>query len=98
MQDGLDLITALASHPETARRLAKKLYAFFVSEVNAADSSFIDQIAAVYLQNNTAIKPVVRFILESPQFRDESNFFTRYSWPAEFVVKSMKETGWNYGG
>ena len=32
MQDGLDLIDALAANPETARYLAKKLYRFFVSE------------------------------------------------------------------
>ncbi len=32
MQDGLDLIAALATHPETARRLATKLFGFFVSE------------------------------------------------------------------
>jgi uncharacterized protein (DUF1800 family) len=94
MQDGLDLIAALATHPETARRLAGKLYSFFVSEVNAADPAFIDQIAQVYLQNDTLIKPVVRFILNSPQFVDEANYFTRYSWPVEFVVKSMKEAGW----
>ncbi len=94
MQDGLDLITALANHPETARRLAGKLYGFFVSETHAADPGFVDQIASVYLQNGTVIKPVIRYILNSPQFRDEANYFTRYSWPAEFVVRAVKETGW----
>ena len=33
MQDGIDFITALATHPDTARRLARKLWDFFVSEV-----------------------------------------------------------------
>jgi uncharacterized protein (DUF1800 family) len=95
MQDGIDLITALASHPETARRLTTKLYNFFVSETNAPDSSVIDELSAVYLRNGTVIKPVVREILNSAQFQAESNFFTRYSWPVEFVVRSMKEAGWN---
>jgi uncharacterized protein (DUF1800 family) len=31
MQDGIDFITSLANHPETARRLARKLWNFFVS-------------------------------------------------------------------
>ena len=31
----------------------------------------------------------------SQQFRDPANFFQRYSWPAEFVVRAIKETGWN---
>lgn len=94
MQDGVDLLSALSMHPETARRMAGKLYNFFVSETNAADPNFINAIANVYLQNGAFMKPVVSFILNSSQFSDEANFFTRYSWPAEFVVRSMKEAGW----
>ena len=94
MQDGIDLITALASHPETARRLATKLYTFFVSETGSPDPNVINELASVYLQNGTVIKPVIRYLLNSPQFRDQASFFTRYSWPVEFVVRSMKETGW----
>ena len=30
----------------------------------------------------------------SPQFRNPANFFQRYSWPVEFVVRAIKETGW----
>jgi uncharacterized protein (DUF1800 family) len=37
MQDGFDLLSALANHPETARRLARKLWSFFVSEFEAPD-------------------------------------------------------------
>jgi uncharacterized protein (DUF1800 family) len=95
MQDGIDLITALASHPETARRIAGKLYAFFISETVTPDPAFIDEIAGVYLQNGTVMKPVVQHILTSPQFQDPSVFFTRYSWPVEFVVRSLKEAGWS---
>ena len=81
-------------HPETARRLATKLYAFFVSETATPAPSFIDELATVYLQNGTAIKPVLQRLLTSPQFQDPAIFFTRYAWPAEFVVRALKETGW----
>jgi uncharacterized protein (DUF1800 family) len=94
MQDGIDLINALAMHPETARRVAKKLYAFFISETIPADPSFIDQLATMYLRNASNMRLVVRTLLESAQFVDPSVYFTRYSWPAEYVVRSMKETGW----
>jgi uncharacterized protein (DUF1800 family) len=94
MQDGLDLIAALSTHPETARRLVAKLYAFFVSETATPDPAFIDQLATVYLQNGTAIKPVLQRLLTSPPFQDPAIFFTRYAWPAEFVVRALKETGW----
>ena len=36
MQDGLDLINALAVHPETARRLARKLWTWFVERDGGA--------------------------------------------------------------
>ena len=94
MQDGLDVIAALSMHPETARRLATKLYAFFVSETAAPDPAFITDLASVYLQSGTAIKPVLQRLFTSPQFQDPSIFFTRYAWPAEFVVRALKETGW----
>jgi len=94
MQDGLDLINALAMHPETARRVATRLYEFFVSETAPAPAAFINQLALIYLQNGSNIKPVVQTILRSSQFTDPSIYFTRYSWPVEYVVRSIKETGW----
>jgi uncharacterized protein (DUF1800 family) len=94
MQDGLDLIHALATDPETAQRLSTKLFNFFISETATPDPGFINELATLYLQNGTLLKPVIRHLLDSPQFQDPGVFFTRYSWPAEFVVRSLKETGW----
>jgi len=95
MQDGVDFITALATHPETARRLARKLWNFFITELAAPDPAFVEAVANVYLENKTEMKPVVRFILRSPWFIDPERWFTRYSWPVEFVVRSIREVGWN---
>jgi uncharacterized protein (DUF1800 family) len=94
MQDGLDLINALSMHPETARRVAGKLYAYFVSEVVPADPAFINRLATIYLQNNSNIKPVLQALFTSPQFNDPAVYFTHYSWPVEYVVRAIKETGW----
>src|SRR5215831_10058360 len=94
MQDGVDLINALAMHPETARRVVGKLYAFFISETIPADPSLTNQLVTRYLQNGSNIRPVVQALLESAWFMDPGVYFTRYSWPAEYVVRSMKETGW----
>ena len=93
-QDGLDLINALSMHPETARRVAQKLYDFFVSETIPAPPGFIEQLATVYRQNGSNIRPVLLAIFTSPYFTDPSVYYSRYSWPVEFVVKSIKETGW----
>ncbi len=94
MQDGIDLINALSMHQETATRVVTKLFTYFVSETLAPDPAFIADLASTYLRSGSAIKPVVQQILLSPQFQDPSVTFTRYSWPAEFVVRAIKETGW----
>jgi uncharacterized protein (DUF1800 family) len=94
MQDGIDFIGALARHPQTARRLARKLWSFFVSEVEAPDPQFVEAVAAEYLRSGTEMKPVVRYILESPWFSTPLRWHARYSWPVEFVVRSIREVGW----
>jgi uncharacterized protein (DUF1800 family) len=93
-QDGIDLITALARHPETARRLARKLWGFFISEVHVPDPGFVESTAAVYLQNNTELQPVMRHVLTSPWFTNPAMQYARYSWPVEFVARAIKEVGW----
>ena len=94
MQDGIDLINALAIHPETARRLARRLWTWFVSETEAPDAGFVDQIAGVYLKNDTDMRAVVRAVLLSSHFTNPSRYYQRYSWPAEFVARAMKEVGY----
>src|SRR5438552_16139443 len=47
------------------------------------------------MQNGTQIKPVLQRLFLSPQMQDPSTVFTRYAWPVEFVVRALKETGWN---
>ena len=95
MQDGIDLITALAAHPNTGRYLASKLWRFFVSEFRDPDPAFVDRIASVYQQNQYEMRPVVHEVLRSPQFWDPSSSWARYAWPVEFVVRALKEVGWN---
>ena len=94
IQDGLDLINALATHPNTGRVLARKFWGFFISETRPPDPSFVDMVAQVYRQNNTEIRPVLRFIFRSPWFVDPDNHFARYSWPVEYAVRLVKDMGW----
>jgi uncharacterized protein (DUF1800 family) len=93
MQDGIDFITALARHPSTAQRLATKLYRYFVNEVSQPDPAFINQVAQAYLFNNFSIKAMLQRLLLSEQFL--GSLFQRYSWPAEYVARAIKEVGWN---
>jgi uncharacterized protein (DUF1800 family) len=93
MQDGLDLIDAVAFHPATGPRLARKLYRYFINEVDAPDTALVDQVASIYYATRGEIAPMVRRLLLSPQFRDPVNYYRRYAWPVEYVVRALKEVG-----
>jgi len=94
MQDGIDLINALAMHPETAKRLARRLWTWFVSETAAPEDAFVERVADVYLNSGTNMKATIRAVLVSPEFMDPGSFYQRYSWPIEFVVRALKEVGY----
>jgi uncharacterized protein (DUF1800 family) len=95
MQDGIDFINALAANPNTARYLATKLYRFFVTEFGAPNVTFVDRVASVYLQSGYDMKAVMREVLLSPEFWDTTAYWTRYSWPTEYVVRALKDIGWD---
>ncbi len=94
MQDGLDLIDALAASPHTARYLATKLYRFFISEFADVDQPWVERVASVYQTSRYDMKAVMREVLLSNQFWDQRHFFARYSWPVEFAVRVVKDVGW----
>jgi uncharacterized protein (DUF1800 family) len=95
IQDGMDLIDAVVRHPATGPRLARKLYAYFVNEVDPPDETLIANMAADFRNSGFEIKPMLIRLFVSPQFTDPSNYFKRYSWPVEFVVRAIKEMGWS---
>jgi hypothetical protein len=59
-------LTYLAHHPDTARRLAKKLALRFVSD--APSEGLVSHLADVYLTNETAIIPVLMALVAHPEF------------------------------
>jgi uncharacterized protein (DUF1800 family) len=93
-QDGIDLLNACVRHPETARRLARRFYAFLVSELQPAPDAFVGRMAQAFTGSGYSIKELVRAVLHAPEFLDEASRFARYSWPVEFVVRAIRETGW----
>jgi uncharacterized protein (DUF1800 family) len=93
MQDGFDLIAALARHGETAHRMARKLYRYFISELSTPDERVVSDLANTWMQNDGNVKVVLRRLFSTPAFLESE--FQRYSWPVEYVVRAIKETGWN---
>ena len=95
MQDGFDFIAGLVASPETGRYLANKLYRFFVSESAQAPASFVARVGGMFLRTRGDMKSVMREVLLSPEFWSTEAYFARYSWPVEFVIRTLKDVGWS---
>ena len=62
----LAFVDYLARHPATAQRIAAKLCVRFVADDPPA--ALVTRLAQVYLDNGTAIPPVLRALFTSPEF------------------------------
>lgn len=93
-QEGLDFLLACCRHPATGPRLVRKLYAYFVSELQPAPAALVDRLARTFYDSGFDMRRVMLQLLLSPEFQDDASYFARYSWPVEFTVKALKETGW----
>ncbi|MFL6286846.1 MAG: DUF1800 domain-containing protein [Actinomycetes bacterium] len=76
----------LASHPSTARHICRKLWFRFISD--EPDENFVDELAAVYLSNDTAIEPVLRHLFASAAFHDSVGQKLRR--PFEDVIATLR--------
>ena len=92
-QDGVDLINALAGHPETGPFLCRKLYTFFVNDAGPVDERVVQRLARTYYATGFNMREVVRELFQSQEFQDPANYWARYSWPVEYVVRMFKEVG-----
>jgi hypothetical protein len=82
-------LTHLAHHPATARRIARKLAVKFVGD--DPSPALVDKLAAVYLANDTAIKPVLRALIASTAFKDAVGSKVRD--PGEDIVATYRALG-----
>ncbi|GAA4807557.1 DUF1800 domain-containing protein [Nocardioides caeni] len=91
--DGRPVVAAyldhLARHPATARRIALKLARRFVSDTPS--DALVRRLATVYLANDTAIRPVLRSLVASSEFKASAGRKVRT--PAEDVVATWRALG-----
>lgn len=89
-QLGIDYLRHLARHPETARHLAHKLWIRFISD--DPDATFVEELAQVYLDNGTAIKPMVRHLFLSDAFA--ASVGQKLRRPYEDVIATLRLLGY----
>jgi uncharacterized protein (DUF1800 family) len=95
--DGLALgdqyVRYLATHPSTAKRIAFKLGRRFVCD--DPPQTLVDRLAKSYLDNGTAIVPVLRTLFSSVEFWMSTGLKTRR--PLENMVATARVVGVNPG-
>ena len=88
-QAGEEYLNYLATHPATANHLARKLAVRFVCD--SPPQALIDRLAKSYLDNGTAIVPVLRTLFRSLEFWIATGLKTRR--PLENVVATARVLG-----
>lgn len=79
-------LSYLAHHPGTARHLATKLATRFVSD--SPSPSLVSALAATYLENDTAIVPVLKHLFSTSEFFESAGAKMRR--PVEQVAASLR--------
>ncbi|WP_306205306.1 DUF1800 domain-containing protein [Actinoplanes sp. RD1] len=85
----LALLDYLAVHPATAKRIVTKLCVRFVADEPPA--SLVTKLTKVYLDNKSAIAPVLRALFTSAEFGASAGAKTRT--PYEDVVATVRTLG-----
>jgi uncharacterized protein (DUF1800 family) len=79
----------LATHPATARRIARKLAVRFVSD--DPSSALVTRLAKVYLAHDTEIAPVLRTLFRSKEFAGSAG--AKVKRPFEDLVSTVRALG-----
>lgn len=88
---GEDIVDIAVDHPATAHFIAAKLYKFLVDD--DPQSNTVDWLAGIFTDANFEIKPLVRAILLSKEFRADTAYHGKIKSPAEYVVGLVKTLG-----
>jgi len=87
-----------ARQPATARRIARKLFAWFAhSEPSAAT---VQDLADVFVANNMNIGPLLRAILEHDEFWGVTSRWAQVKSPTDYIATMVRRTGadaWDLG-
>jgi uncharacterized protein (DUF1800 family) len=90
-REGIRLLELLARHPATARNLARRLCARFVSD--DAPASCVAMATAAYQESDGDIKQVLRAIVKDASFWAPSTRGSKLKTPLELVASAARALG-----
>ncbi|MDY7092828.1 MAG: DUF1800 domain-containing protein [Acidobacteriota bacterium] len=88
IEDGEEVLDLLASHPSTARHLARKLAARFVTDEPPAP--LVEQLAQVYRRSGGDAAEMVRALAYSPHFWSPEARRQKVKSPFELAVSALR--------
>jgi uncharacterized protein (DUF1800 family) len=83
------LIDVVCNHPSTAKHIATKLVRRFVSETPPA--RLVDEVTQIFVRTKGDIKPMVRSILLSQEFKDSGG--QKIKRPFQYIVTCLRSLG-----
>ena len=89
--DGNDVIDIIFEQDVTAEFIARKLFEFFV--YTDPSQQTILELAEIFRENDYEIRPLMRAILEHPEFYAESAYRALIKSPVELLVGIVRELG-----
>jgi uncharacterized protein (DUF1800 family) len=88
---GEDVCDFLAVHPKTAQNITKKLWEWFC--YMDPDPKIVERLSKVFLDNGTAIKPVLRAIIKSDEFWSDKCVRRQVKNPVDFTLTVFRQLG-----
>ncbi len=90
MEDGLELLAALAAHPSTARHIATKLAAAFAAD--DPPEALVDELTRTFLDTDGDLREVTRALFTSEHFLDPARHGAKLKSPFELVASALRTT------
>ncbi len=91
IRDGEMVLDILASHPATARHIAKKLCMRFIADEPPV--SIVDKAAQTFTRTSGDLREVMKTILLSPEFFAASAYRAKIKSPFEYAVSAVRALG-----
>ena len=87
-QEGMEILDRLASSPQTAHFISKKLAQRFVSD--DPPPALVNRLAQCFLETDGDIREVLHTLFTSPEFWSPQAYRAKVKTPLEFVVSTVR--------
>ncbi len=87
--DGWDILDTVAHHPQSARFISAKLWAYFAAENPSPD--WIDALSHTFVSSERKVQPFLRAIFLSEEFYSPGVLRRQIKSPVQFLVQACRQ-------